>query len=78
MGVHSLYFIYNMVFVNYWYSITYNIQVVVNTLGLGFTSFTEGRSRVFYIFNPHEGNRSVIPLDAASVNRTIFHYHSVH
>ena len=28
------------------------------------------------IFNPHEGCRSVTPLDAARVNRTIFHNHS--
>ena len=30
------------------------------------------------IFYPHEGYRSVTPLDAALVNRTIFHNHSVH
>ena len=27
---------------------------------------------------PYEGYRSVTPLDAARVNRTIFHNHSVH
>ena len=34
--------------------------------------------RVCSIFYPHEGYRSVIPLDAARVNRTIFHNNSVH
>ena len=30
------------------------------------------------MFYPYEGYRSVIPLDAARVNRTIFHNHSEH
>ena len=34
--------------------------------------------RACSIFYPHEGYRSVTPLDAARVNRTIFHDHSVH
>ena len=29
------------------------------------------------MFYPYEGYRSVTPLDAARVNRTIFHNHSV-
>ena len=38
--------------------------------------YTKYRPRVFYVY--HEGYRSVTPLDAARVNRTIFHGHSVH
>ena len=34
--------------------------------------------RACSIFYPYEGYRSVTPLDAARVNRTIFHDHSVH
>ena len=34
--------------------------------------------RACSLFDPHEGYRSVTPLDAARVNRTIFHNHSVH
>ena len=34
--------------------------------------------RACSMFYPHEGYRSVTPLDAAGVNRTIFHNHSVH
>ena len=30
------------------------------------------------MFYPYEGYRSVTPLDAVRVNRTIFHNHSVH
>ena len=30
------------------------------------------------MFYPYEGYRSVTPLDAARVNRTIFHNHLVH
>ena len=41
------------------------------------TQFVKNRSRVFYVY-PYEGYRSVTPLDAARVNRTIFHNHSVH
>ena len=33
---------------------------------------------LYYIFYPHERYRLVTPLDAARVNRTIFHNHSVH
>ena len=45
---------------------------------LSFTNFMDGRSRVFYIFNPREGYRSVTPLNATRVNGAIFHNHSVH
>ena len=38
--------------------------------------YSEYRSRVF-MFYPYEGYRSVIPLDAARVNRTIFHMYEV-
>ena len=34
--------------------------------------------RAFSMFYPYEGYRSVTPLDAARVNRTIFQNHSVH
>ena len=34
--------------------------------------------RACSMFYPYEGYRSVTPLDAARVNRTIFHNHSVH
>ena len=34
--------------------------------------------RACSMFYPYEGYRSVTPLDAAKVNRTIFHNHSVH
>ena len=34
--------------------------------------------RACSMFYPSEGYRSVTPLDAARVNRTIFHTHSVH
>ena len=38
--------------------------------------YTKYRPRVFYgMFYPYEGYRSVTPLDAARVNRTIFHNH---
>ena len=36
------------------------------------TKFTEGRSRVLHVY-PHERYRSVTPLGAVRVNRTIFH-----
>ena len=39
------------------------------------TQITQNFVRAFY---PYEGYRSVTPLDAARVNRTIFHNHSVH
>ena len=34
--------------------------------------------RACFMFYPYEGYRSVTPLDAARVNRTIFHNDSVH
>ena len=34
--------------------------------------------RACSMFYPYEGCRSVTPQDAARVNRTIFHNHSVH
>ena len=46
------------------------------TIWLSILSFTTNRSRVFYVLSLLY--RSVTPLDAASVNRTIFHNHSVH
>ena len=41
-------------------------------------SFTQNIVRACSMFYPYEGYRSVTPLDAARVNRTIFHNHSVH
>ena len=41
-------------------------------------SFTQNKVRACSMFYPYEGYRSVTPLDAARVNRTIFHNHSVH
>ena len=41
-------------------------------------SFTQNIVRACSLFYPYEGYRSVTPLDAAGVNRTIFHNHSVH
>ena len=55
-----------MVFVNYTYDMNINAQF-----------YTKYRPRVLYVY-PYEGYRSVTPLDAARVNRTIFHNHSVH
>ena len=43
-------------------------------LMLSFTKIVRACS----IFYPYEGYRSVTPLDAAKVNKTIFHNHSVH
>ena len=40
--------------------------------------FTQNIVRACSVFYPYEGYRSVTPLDAARVNRTIFHNHSVH
>ena len=40
--------------------------------------FTQMIVRPCSMFYPYEGYRSVTPLDAARVNRTIFHNHSVH
>ena len=42
------------------------------------TQFTQNIVRAYYMFYPYEGYRSVTPLDAARVNRTIFNDHSVH
>ena len=42
---------------------------------LSFTQNIVGACSMFY---PYEGYRSVTPLDAARVNRTIFRNHSVH
>ena len=41
------------------------------------TQFYKNIVRAFSMFY-HEGYRSVTPLDAARVNRTILHKHSVH
>ena len=41
-------------------------------------SFTQNIVRACSMFYPYEGYRSVTPLDAARVNRTIFDNHSVH
>ena len=48
------------------------------TLWLLIRSFTKKNVRVCSMFYPYEGYRSVTPLDAARVNRTISHNHSVH
>ena len=48
------------------------------TIWLFILSFTQNVVRACSMFYPYEGYRSVTPLDAASVNRTIFHNHSVH
>ena len=40
--------------------------------------FTQIIVRPYSMFYPYEGCRSVTPLDAARVNRTIFRNHSVH
>ena len=40
--------------------------------------YTQNIVRACSMFYPYEGYRSVTPLDAARVNRTIFHYHYVH
>jgi len=40
--------------------------------------FTQIIVRPCSMFYPYEGYRSVTPLDAARVNRTVFHNHSVH
>ena len=41
------------------------------------TQFHKKIVRACSMFYPHEGYRSVTPLDAARVDRTIFHNHSV-
>ena len=48
------------------------------TIWLLILSFTQNIVRACSMFHPYEGYRSVTPLDAARVNRTIFHNHSVH
>ena len=53
-----------MVFVNETYDMIINTRYSV--------------SQKNYMLYPHEEYRSVTPLDAARVNRTIFHNHSVH
>ena len=51
------------------------INTVINTEVL---SFTKNIVRAYSMFYPYERYRSVTPLDAARVNWTIFHNHSVH
>ena len=48
------------------------------TLWLLILSFTQSIVRACSMLYPYEGYRSVTPLDAARVKRTIFHNHSVH
>ena len=50
------------------------------TIWLLILSFTQNIVRACSMFYPYEGYlyRSVTPLDAARVDRTIFHNHSVH
>ena len=50
------------------------------TIWLLILSFTQNIVQAFSTFYPYEGytRRSVTPLDAARVNRTVFHNHSVH
>ena len=48
------------------------------TIWLLILGFTQNIVRACSMFYPYEGYRSVTPLDAARVNRTIFHNHSVH
>ena len=55
-----------MVFVDYTY-------MIINT-----QFYTKNIVRACSMFYPYEGYRSMSPLDAARVNRTIFPYHSVH
>ena len=42
------------------------------------SSFHKKKVPACSMFCPHEEYRSVTPMDAARVNRTIFHNHSVH
>ena len=49
--------------------------MIINTPGV--LSFTQNIVRACSMFY-HEGYRSVTPLVAVRVNRTIFHNHSVH
>ena len=48
------------------------------TIWLLILSFTQNIVRACSMFHPYEGYRSVTPLDAARVNRMIFHDHYVH
>ena len=48
------------------------------TIWLLILSFTQNIVRACSMFYPHEGYRSVTPLDAARVNRTIFDNHYMH
>ena len=48
------------------------------TIRLLILSFTQNIVRACSMFYPYGGYRSVTPLDAARVNRTIVHDHSVH
>ena len=48
------------------------------TIRLLILSFTQNIVRACSMFYPYEGYRSVTHLDAARVNRTISHNHSVH
>ena len=48
------------------------------TIWLLILSFTQNIVRACSMFYSYEGYRSVTPLDAARVNRTILHNHSVH
>ena len=57
---------YDMVFVNETYDMVIDTQFYTNIV------------RAFSMFYPYEGYRSVTPLDAVRVNRTIFHNDSVH
>ena len=57
----------SMVFVNKTYDMIVNTQF-----------YTKYIVRACSVFYPYEGYRSVAPLDAAKVNRPIFHNHSVH
>ena len=52
-------------------------QIIGTTPMILIRSFAE-IVRACSMFYPYEGYRSVTPLDAAKVNRTIFHNHSVH
>ena len=60
-------------------SYMYQLSLVVATATVSLIlSFTQNIVRAYFMFYPYEGYRSVTPLDAARVNRTIFHNHSVH
>ena len=48
------------------------------TIWLLILSFTQNIIRACFMFYPYEGYRTVTPLDAPRVNRTMFHNHSAH